>query len=78
MPKLNSVVSSTIEAVGYEADPQTLHVRFKNGTVFLYKDVPEKLYQQLMEAESIGKFFAAKIKPKYIAEKQDENQERPE
>ena len=57
------VESSNIRAVGYE--PRTLEVEFRNGSVYAYSDVPDSVHQELMQAESKGKFLNAKIKKSY-------------
>lgn len=58
------VVSSTLLSVGYEPTSGTLEVEFKSG-VYQYYNVPEPIYQQLMEAGSKGQFLHVYIKPAY-------------
>ena len=49
--------SSHVEAVRYEPDTQDLFVRFSDdGSVYQYMDVPEVMFQQLMESGSKGRF----------------------
>lgn len=60
-----SVVSSNVAEIGYDTVTMTLEVAFKNDTVYQYFDVPESLYQELMCAESVGKFLNAQIKNSY-------------
>jgi hypothetical protein len=43
----------------------TLEIAFNNGNVYQYFDVPEAVYDELMRAESIGKFLNANIKDNY-------------
>lgn len=57
-----SVDSSNVAAVGYHADSETLEVEFKNGTVYQYFDVPERTYEALRDASSVGGYLAANIK----------------
>lgn len=59
-----SVASSTVVSIGYEPTSNTLEVEFKNG-IYQYYNVPEAIYQQLMESDSKGKFLHAYIKPVY-------------
>ena len=56
------VVSSNIAAVGYDEQARSLTIQFRGGSVFIYDDVPTELHDQLMAAESPGKFFAANIR----------------
>jgi hypothetical protein len=46
-----------------------LSLQFKNGTIYKYKDVPAHVRDELVNAESFGKFFAENIKDKFVTEK---------
>lgn len=59
------VQSSNISEVGYDPASMTLEVAFTNGTIYQYFDVPETLYQELLHAESVGKFLNTQIKNSY-------------
>ena len=59
------VSSSNIAAVGYDADTATLEVEFLKSGIYQYYNVPEFLYEQMMAAGSVGKFFNAEIKHAY-------------
>ena len=59
------VVSSNISSIGYDVATQTLEVEFSTGIVYQYFDVPEPVYQQLMQAGSVGIFFNGNIKGSY-------------
>lgn len=59
------VTSSTILSVGYEPQTETLEVEFRSGGVYQYYNVPEPVHQQFLQADSLGKFFHAYIKPAY-------------
>jgi len=60
------VVSSTnISEIGYDADRRTLEVAFKSGTVYQYFDVPERIYEDLIRASSIGQYLNTNIKGQY-------------
>jgi hypothetical protein len=61
------VVSSNIASVGYELSTQTLEVEFQGGSVWRYANVPAEVANNLMEAESVGKFFNANVKGKYTS-----------
>lgn len=58
------VDSSNVLSIGYEPSSCTLEVEFKNG-VYQYYNVPEPIYQQLIESDSKGKFLHVYIKPVY-------------
>lgn len=59
------VDSSNVASVGYDPDTLTLEVEFKNGSVYQYFDVPATVYQELMQASSVGTFMHANIKNRY-------------
>lgn len=61
--KMIKVESSNVDAVGYEN--AVLVVRFVNGSVYSYSDVPEEVYDSMLNAESKGKYLCQKIKGKY-------------
>lgn len=61
--KMIEVDSGNISAVGYDAG--TLYVRFNRGRTYTYSDVPEILFRKLLNAHSIGEYFAENIKGKY-------------
>lgn len=62
------VVSSMIRSVGYDAENQTLAVEFNNGSVYDYGGVPQSEYDNMMSAQSVGKYFVANIKSVYRVE----------
>jgi hypothetical protein len=57
------VSSSNIAELGYDAETKTLIVVFHNGRKYSFADVPEELNDELVNAKSIGGFFASAIKP---------------
>lgn len=66
MPDMQYVDSSTIEAIGYDAANQELHVRFlKSGETYVYYGVGEWVFVELMQSDSKGKYLNANIKPNY-------------
>lgn len=56
-----SDVSSNVEFTDYNSSTQILRVKFKSGKTYDYYEVPEEIHDQLLNAESIGKFLNAKI-----------------
>jgi hypothetical protein len=60
-----SVDSEAVNSIGYDGQHQTLEVEFREGRVYKYLGVPERTYRELMRADSIGRFVATKIKPKF-------------
>ena len=61
------VTSANIEAVAFKqitpgAETGEMHIRFKNGRIYVYYGVGTEIYDQFLKAESQGKFFHAHIK----------------
>jgi hypothetical protein len=69
MPKdLEKVKSSNIKGVFYNKGQKALDVVFINEAHYRYKEVPEETYKGLLEAESAGKYFYAKIRGSFAYE----------
>lgn len=60
-----SVSSSNIASIGYDAGSQTLEIEFHTGGIYQYYGVPKSLYEDLMRASSHGTFFHQHIKGRY-------------
>lgn len=56
------VTSSNIEAIGYDVGSETLSVEFKNGSTYQYFDVPERVFEELRDAGSVGAYLSSNIK----------------
>jgi len=61
------VESSNIESVGWLNGE--LYIAFNSGTTYVYFDVPEKVFKDMLDAPSQGKFFHANIRGKYDYDK---------
>jgi hypothetical protein len=57
-----SVESSNIESIGYDAENEILEIEFNHGGIYQYFDVPENVYDELMSASSHGQYFDRNIK----------------
>lgn len=47
------VTSSNIKEMGH--DGKNMYVKYKNDSIYIFKEVPKDLYEQIMSAPSIGK-----------------------
>lgn len=66
MPEMHYVDSSNVEAIGYDADNQLLHVRFlESGDTYLYYDVEEWVFHEFLQADSKGIYLNTSIKGRY-------------
>lgn len=59
--QLTTVESSMIHAVGYDDDASELEVMFNSGGVYRYQDVDKETYEELLEADSKGRFMRAHV-----------------
>jgi hypothetical protein len=61
-----AVSSSNLASIGYDPSTETLEIEFvKTGKVYEYYNVPQFMYDRLMEASSHGVFFNAEIRNVY-------------
>ena len=63
--KMTNVVSSTVKAVGYNPNAETLRIEFLNGSIYDYIGVPQLTFISMMSAPSLGSFVNAQIKPNF-------------
>lgn len=57
--------SSSLAWAEYDHSEDILTIKFHSGKEYRYKDVPEGAYENLIAAQSAGKFFQIYIKPRY-------------
>jgi hypothetical protein len=62
---MHFVNSSQISYVGYDKETKELFIKFKNNSVYRYARVPQDEYNNLLKAESVGKYFTEHIKNEY-------------
>lgn len=58
---MHACKSSNVDACGYDADTQTLAIRYGSGLLYHYASVPAEVYAELQAAESVGKFIAQRV-----------------
>ncbi|HMO65110.1 MAG TPA: KTSC domain-containing protein [Verrucomicrobiota bacterium] len=63
------VNSSNLAAVGYDDFAAILRIRFRNGGIYDYFDVPYSVYLGLMYAPSKGRFHERRIRWAYPHER---------
>lgn len=61
---LTPVVSSNIDAVGFDARDGLL-VRFKGGQLYGYPQAPRAVHDAMLKAESAGSFFRSNVRGTY-------------
>lgn len=65
IPKMQSVKSSQIEALGHDPETNTLHVRFTGGAHYHYDGVDTGTFEAFKNAPSVGSHFYKNIKGKF-------------
>ena len=65
MDKHSVASSSTVRAIGYDPQTQTLEVGFLSGWVYQYYGVPDHIHGRMMEAPSKGRFLNMHIRDCY-------------
>jgi hypothetical protein len=68
-PKMTPVSSSNVAEIGYDADSQTVFVRFLDNSLYIYKGVPPFDYEGLLNASSIGSYLHRNFKNVYAYER---------
>ena len=56
--QLQRVVSSTIEAAGYDNVKSSMFIQFKDGSLYEYEQMPFAIFQRFMGAPSKGSFLS--------------------
>jgi hypothetical protein len=62
---LVQVESSNVAAVGYDEEQESLYVEFKSGSTYKYLEVPFYAYEEMLSADSIGRYLNKEIKGRY-------------
>lgn len=70
-PAMQLIESADLLAVGYDRERSELWARFRTrpNLVYVYFDVPDLVYRELLAAPSHGRFFHARIRDVYPVEK---------
>jgi KTSC domain len=59
------VQSKMLTAVAYNLGWQQLYLKFRSGEIYCYRGVPVEQYQDLLAADSKGKYFRVRILNRY-------------
>lgn len=63
------VSSSNLSAVGYDPATETLTIAFNDGGLYEYYNVPQRIYEGLMNSPSKGQYFHRFIRDSYYTTK---------
>lgn len=66
MPRTTTVLTSTsLRSASYDDDTRILDITFASGRTYTYENVPEKVFEELCNAPSAGRYFNDSIKGVY-------------
>lgn len=69
-PEMHYVDSSNVEAIGWDAESQELHVLFvAGGGLYVYQEVPDYVFEGFLNAPSKGSYLHREIKGRFQYEK---------
>jgi hypothetical protein len=69
LPEMIQVSSSNVAEIGYDESTQTVYVRFLNGSLYGYKNVPVHEFEGLKNAPSVGSYLHRNYKNVYPYER---------
>lgn len=69
MVKMTAVKSSDISSVGYDESKSELHIKYNTGQNYIYHKVPKSVYENLLQADSKGRFVNYQVKKNFTFEK---------
>ena len=70
MVEMHFVDSTNVEQIGYDSAASELHIRFVGKSeLYVYLNVPEPIFQELMAAPSKGSYLNRQIKNVFQFEK---------
>lgn len=61
----HEVNSSELRSIGYDVSTSLLEAEFHSGEIYQYFDVPAQFVLELLEADSLGRYFNAQIRSKF-------------
>jgi KTSC domain len=59
--------SSNIAAAGYDDEGRRLVLRFRSGSAYEYLDVDRHVFEELLTADSAGRFYNQHIKGQFTS-----------
>lgn len=60
-------------AIGYEPESRELRVKFRDGAVYVYYDVPPDVYEEMLSADSIGHYMNDHVVHSYYYDQESYN-----
>lgn len=67
--KMLPVRSSNVDEIGYDAKERRLWIRFLDGSLYRYEDVPQSIWRSFKIAPSKGRFVWQNVRDRYEYER---------
>ncbi len=64
---MTPVVSSNVESIGHNGE--ALFIKFKNGGTYRYPTAGRIVHDEMLRADSPGRFFRSEVSAKHVGEK---------
>lgn len=63
--KRTAVTSSTVVSAGYDEGSRAMEIEFVGGAVYRYDGVPRRVFEELLAADSVGRYFNEQVRDVY-------------
>lgn len=60
-------------AIGYDVESRELRVKFREGSIYVYYDVPPDVYEEMLSADSIGHYMNDHVVHSYLYDQESYN-----
>jgi hypothetical protein len=63
--KRTQIESSSIKSIGYEPEGKLLEIELRGGGIYQYFQVPPKVFDDLINAASAGRYYSKYVRAVY-------------
>ena len=60
-----TVTSTTVASAGYDDSARVMEIEFTGGAVYRYDGVPRQVFEEMLAAESVGRYFNEHVRDVY-------------
>jgi hypothetical protein len=61
------------QAIGYDEEARELRIKFREGSIYVYYDVPPDVYEELLSVDSIGHYMNDHLVHSYMYDQESYN-----
>lgn len=66
--------SQALDGVCYDSARKELTLFFHTGAAYVYADVPEKVFRELIRSDSAGQFYHGRIRGQFVSRRMGEGE----